>query len=176
MTAKLAHPFIQRSHLFTGEGGERLAGLQGLEAQRCLICISPFSCPSNDFVEISSWLKGAILEEPGLADMAELLGRRSGLLLRPTLTCRPDVGLVVALASSAAAFTGLRLSVGVCRFVSAAAPASAPFISVAGLLEVRANNKLELWQQRVLAHLPSPCIGLRLSSPMMRAVRGFLTS
>lgn len=55
-------------------------------------------------------------------------------------------------------------------------PMSAPFISMASFLEVRRNNKLELWQPFALAHLRGPCISLRVSSPMMRAVRGFLTS
>lgn len=65
VTAKLAHPLIQLSHLFTGEGVE---GVEGLVAQRCLIYISSFSSPSNDFValpglEIVSCIKGDTLKE-----------------------------------------------------------------------------------------------------------------
>lgn len=72
---------------------------------------------------------------------------------------------------------GWRMCGYLCRRRCArATPASGPFISVAWLLEVRRNNKLEPWQPLALAHLRGPCISLRVSSPMMRAVRGFLTS
>lgn len=91
VTAKLAHPLIQLSHLFTGEGAE---GLVALVAEGRLIYVSSFSSPSNDFVglpglEIVSCIKDNNLKEaPGVM---EHLGARSRLLLGSSLTRRPNI-------------------------------------------------------------------------------------
>lgn len=83
-------------------------------AQRRLIYISSFSFPSNDFVtlpepQIVSCIEGDNLRESEISDMMEHFGRRSRLLLRSTLTCRPDSRRAFALPYLAAAFTNLRL-------------------------------------------------------------------
>lgn len=65
-------------------------------AQRCLIYISSFSSPSNDFValpglKIVSCIKGDNLKASEISDMIEHFGRHSRLLLISSLTCQPDI-------------------------------------------------------------------------------------